>query len=79
MQKKLPLDNQENLKPAPMGQGFQFQVVDYDRPTENTGNFGGANNGSQIQIGIMGATAGHKDEERNREIDMAELNALLGN
>ena len=37
------------------------------------------NTGSQIQIGVMDPGSFNKDSEQNREIDMNELNALLGN
>ena len=59
--------------------GFQFSVVDYAKPQEETSKFKMGGGGSQIQIGVMDQANYNKDAERNREIDMAELNALLGN
>ena len=65
----------ENVQPPKSN--FTFQVVDYEKPAEATGQF--ANNSSHIQIGVMDPGSFNKDSEQNREIDMNELNALLGN
>lgn len=64
----------ENMQPAKSN--FTFQVVDYEKPAEATGQFGNSG-GSHIQIGVMDPNA-NMDAEENREIDMNELNSLLG-
>ena len=67
----------ENVKPPKSN--FTFTVVDYEKPAEATAQFGSNNTGSHIQIGVMDPGSFNKDSEQNREIDMNELNALLGN
>merc|ERR1711959_476181 len=69
----------ENVKPNQKWQ-YSFNVIDYNqKPDEGTGQFNSMNGSSQIQIGVMDPGNFNKDSEQNREIDMNELNALLGN
>ena len=68
---------------APQAQ-MNFKVIDYGAKGKNKENeISFANNGtvgvahSGIHMGIMGEN-NNKDDAQNRNIDMAELNELLG-
>ena len=76
------IDKNSNFMPAAENK-MQFRVIDYDndghRNDKDLYSNTTSHAGSAIQIGIMDAGNMNKDVERDREIDMAELNALLGN
>ena len=76
------IDKNSNFMPAAENK-MQFRVIDYEndghRNDKDLYSNTTSHAGSAIQIGIMDAGNMNKDVERDREIDMAELNALLGN
>ena len=77
------IDKNSNFMPA-ADQKMAFRVIDYEneghRNDKDLYDNTTSHAGSAIQIGIMDAAGNvNRDVERDREIDMAELNALLGN
>ena len=66
---------------APMAAQMNFKVIDYGAPKQKE-EFTYAQNGtmaiasSGIHMGMI--ESNNKDDQQNRNIDMAELNELLG-
>lgn len=76
------IDKNSNFMPA-ADQKMAFRVIDYEhdghRNDKDLYDNTTSHAGSAIQIGITDFGGVNRDVERDREIDMAELNALLGN